>query len=58
MEKTDEWKEKLLLQIKEKFISNDLIKFIETTKYKVIGVPFYNQLDENKFKEELLISIK
>ena len=28
-----------------------------TKKYKVVGVPFFNQLDENKFKEELLNSI-
>ena len=47
-------KEKFLIQIKEEFNSNDLIKFIETTKYKIIGIPFYNQLDENKFKENML----
>jgi len=54
LEKIDEWKEKLLIQIKEMFESKDLTKFIETKKYKVIGVPFFNKLDENKFKDELL----
>ncbi|MEM3126989.1 MAG: type III deoxyribonuclease, partial [Candidatus Woesearchaeota archaeon] len=54
---TDGWKEKLLTEIKDMFESNDLIKFIETRKYKVIGVPFFNQTDENKFKEELLKTI-
>ena len=57
LEKTDEWKEKLLIEIKEMFESKGLTKFIETKKYKVVGVPFFNQLDENKFKEELLNSI-
>lgn len=57
LEKTDEWKEKLLIEIKEMFESKGLTKFIETKKYKVIGVPFFNQSDENKFKEELLTSL-
>jgi hypothetical protein len=35
-----------------------LVKFIETKKYRVVGVPFFNQADENKFKEELLRAIK
>ena len=39
------------------FESKGLTKFIETKKYKVIGVPFFNQLDENKFKEGLLGAI-
>ena len=57
LEKTDEWKEKLLIEIKEMFESKGLTRFIETKKYKVIGVPFFNQSDENKFKEELLTSL-
>lgn len=55
---TDGWKEKLLIEIKEMFESKDLTKFIETKKYKVVGVPFFNQADENKFKEEFLKVIK
>ena len=58
LEKTDEWKEKLLIEIKEMFESKDLTKFIETKKYRIVGVPFFNQSDENKFKEELLKTIK
>ena len=58
IEKKDEWKKKFLIKIKEEFNSNDLVNFIETTKYKVIGIPFYNQLEENKFKEELLEELK
>ncbi len=54
IELKDKWKEDFLRKIKDEFNSNDLVKFIETTKYKVTGVPFYNQSDENKFKEELL----
>jgi len=58
LQKTDEWKEKLLIQIKEMFESKNLTKFIETKKYKVVGVPFFNQSDENKFKEELLKTLQ
>ena len=58
LEKTDEWKEKFLIEIKEMFESKDLVEFIETKKYRVIGVPFFNQTDENKFKESLLDSIR
>ncbi|MCX6818436.1 MAG: DEAD/DEAH box helicase family protein [Candidatus Aenigmarchaeota archaeon] len=57
LEKTDEWKEKFLLKIREKFSSKGLVKFIETSRYKVIGVPFFNQAEENKFKEELINSL-
>jgi len=57
IEKMDEWKEKFLIEIKEMFESEDLIEFIETKKYHIIGVPFYNKEDENKFKNELLKSI-
>lgn len=53
LEKTDEWKEKLLIEIKDMFDSKNLTKFIETKKYRVVGVPFFNQADENKFKEEI-----
>ena len=52
--KQDKWKEDFLIKIKEEFDTNDLMKFIETKKYKVIGVPFFNKSDENKFKDELL----
>ena len=54
LEKTDEWKQKFLLKIKERFSSKGLLKFIETYRYRIIGLPFYNQEGENQFKEELL----
>jgi len=50
----DKWKEDFLIKIKEEFDSKELMKFIETKKYKVIGIPFFNKSDENKFKDELL----
>ena len=53
----DGWKEKFLLEINNRFSSNDLFKFIETTKYKIIGIPFYNKSDENMFKENLIESL-
>ena len=58
LEKTDEWKENLLVQIKDMFESKNLMKFVETKKYKVLGLPFFNQLDENKFKDELVKVLK
>lgn len=52
------WKEKLLIEMQEMFESKDLTKFIETKKYRVVGVPFFNQSDENRFKDELLKTIQ
>jgi type III restriction enzyme len=57
LQEYDAWKENFLLKIQDKFSSKDLLKFIETNKYKVIGVPFYNKDDETQFKEELLNSL-
>ena len=57
LEKKDQWKQDFLIKIKEMFESKGLVKFIETNKYKIIGVPFYNQEDENEFKEELINSL-
>jgi type III restriction enzyme len=45
------WKEDSLIKIKDNV---KLLKFIETPNYKIIGLPFYNQDDENKFKDELI----
>ena len=58
LEETDKWKEKFLISIQERFNSNDLIKFIETTKYKLIGLPFYMENRENEFKEALIKSLE
>jgi len=58
LEETDKWKERFLLSIRERFNSNDLIKFIETTKYKLVGLPFYMENRENEFKEALIKSLE
>ncbi len=57
LEDKDRWKEDFLLEIREKF-KNRVLTFKESTKYRIVGVPFYKQEEENKFKEELLVSIK
>lgn len=49
-----EWKEKFLLQIKEKFKTNIIEKFIETKDHIVLGTKFYSPESENDFKEFLL----
>lgn len=48
------WKEDFLKDIKDKFQSSKMVKFIETRKYKLIGIPFYNESKENEFKDELI----
>ena len=51
----DKWKEDFLKQIREKFKGRTLefITKARSQKYKLTGVPFYNNEDENKFKESL-----
>ena len=51
----EKWKKDFLEEIKEKF-SGEVLKFNTqrgTQKYKLIGVPFYNNQDENQFREGL-----
>ena len=45
----DQWKEDFLKSIRSKNIILD----IDTDKYHITGVPFYNKGDENEFKNEL-----
>ena len=47
----EEWKEDFLKKIKEKF-SGETIEF-QTKKYKLIGVPFYDNQNESQFKKSL-----
>ena len=47
----EKWKEDFLEKIKEKF-SGETLEF-QTKKYKLIGVPFYNNQDERQFMETL-----
>jgi type III restriction enzyme len=48
----DRWKEKFLKEITEEF-GDKVLKFQNKSKYRLIGVPFYNNEDENKFRESL-----
>lgn len=45
----DKWKEDFLKEIRDK---KEVIK-IYSDKYLITGVPFYNNENENKFKETL-----
>lgn len=47
----DRWKEDFLKEIKQEFGSK--ILELEESKYRLIGVPFYNNEDENVFRENL-----
>lgn len=47
----DRWKEAFLKEIKQEF-GNKVLK-LEESKYRLIGVPFYNNEDENAFRESL-----
>jgi type III restriction enzyme len=52
----DRWKETFLKEITSEF-GIKLLTF-ENKKYRLIGVPFYNNEDENKFKENLESALK
>ena len=55
LEKHEKWKADFLEQIKERF-SGKVWEFKtqrETQKYRLIGVPFYNNKDERQFRESL-----
>jgi len=47
----DRWKETFLKEITSEFGSKPLM--FEDKKYRLIGVPFYNNEDENQFKASL-----
>jgi len=51
LQEHDKWKEKFLQEIMVEF-KNRLLSF-EGQKYRLIGVPFYDYKDENKFREAL-----
>lgn len=56
----DKWKEKFLKEINEKY-KDEILEFItkrKTQKYRIIGVPFYNNTDENQFKQSLYEAIE
>jgi len=45
----DEWKEKFLNEITEKYGFNNILK-AENQKYKLIGLPFFNTKNNNEFE--------
>ena len=51
----EKWKEDFLEQIKEKFAGETLEFKTQsgTQTYRLIGVPFYNNQDENQFRASL-----
>jgi type III restriction enzyme len=52
----DRWKETFLKEIKEEF-QEKVLKF-ESKSYRLIGVPFYNNEDENRFKASFEAALK
>jgi len=55
----DKWKQDFLQEVTEKFASKT-IEFKtqqKTQKYRLVGVPFYNNEDENRFRQSLYESI-
>ena len=53
---SEKWKSDFLEEIKERF-KGKVLEFSKSQKYKIIGLPFYNQEAENEFKEKLFKSI-
>jgi len=48
----DHWKEDFLQEIREEF-GDKILTFQGEFKYRLIGIPFYNNEDENAFRETL-----
>jgi type III restriction enzyme len=48
----EKWKEDFLRDMTKQF-SDKLISFDVQKKYRLIGVPFYNNENENEFKQNL-----
>ena len=51
----DRWKEKFLLDIKNK-IKNKIIEF-ENERYRIFGMKFYESSDENSFEKDLKMEL-
>ena len=54
------WKQVFLKELSEKYKGKtlDFITHRETQKYRLVGVPFYNNTDENQFKQSLYEAIE
>ena len=57
LEEKDEWKQEFLLEIKEE---NRVLNLFEDDKYKIFGLPFFQESQKVKFKDKLeeLLKIK
>jgi len=53
----DRWKEQFLKEIREQF-ADKVLTLNADTKYRLVGVPFYNTEDENEFKATLFDALK
>lgn len=53
----DKWKEQFLKEIREHF-ADKIIELDADKKYRLVGVPFYNNADENEFKATLFDVLK
>ena len=56
LKENDRWKENFLQEISSEFDCKTLT--FENENYRLIGVPFYNNEDENKFKDSLYQALK
>jgi type III restriction enzyme len=56
----DQWKQEFLTEITEEFKGKtlDFVTQNKKHKYRLVGVPFYNNEDENEFKETLYKNIE
>ncbi len=52
LQQHDKWKQEFLKEITERY-RDRLLSFGTGRKQRLIGVPFYNNLDENSFKDKL-----
>ena len=50
LENKDEWKQEFLLEIKQE---NKIINLFEDDKYKIFGLPFYQESKKIDFKDKL-----
>lgn len=48
----DRWKETFLKEITKEF-ADKVLRFEDKSKYRLVGVPFYNNEDENEFRASL-----
>ena len=55
LEKGDEWKQEFLLEIKQE---NKVVNLLEDDKYKIFGLPFFQEGKKTYFKDKLKEIVK